>query len=107
MKFLSRVAVVIAGVIAVGLACLPVAVCAQGASDQTGVQWEQLTNEQRQLLGNVQADWNKLPPQRQRALARGAERWLAMGEEQRGQAQQRFRQWQSLSQDERREIRRR
>jgi hypothetical protein len=69
--------------------------------------WNSLSTEQQALLKRHASDWDSLPPQRQRALARGAGRWLGMDTEHRAQARERFQTWQSLPEERRELIRRR
>ena len=40
-----------------------------------GVPWAQLTSEQQTVLEPYRERWNQLPPERQQAFARGADRW--------------------------------
>ena len=40
----------------------------------TGVPWAQLTPEQQTVLEPYRERWNQLPPARQQAVARGADR---------------------------------
>ena len=45
---------------------------------QGGVEWQQLTPAQQNVLEPMREYWDKLPPGRQQALTRGAERWESM-----------------------------
>ncbi|MGH8254931.1 MAG: DUF3106 domain-containing protein [Steroidobacteraceae bacterium] len=72
-----------------------------------GRAWTSLSAQQQQLLGRFQNRWDRLPPARQQALARGAARWLAMTPEQRSSERERLRAWQRLPQRQRALVRRR
>ncbi len=39
-----------------------------------GIPWQQLSPEQLRVLGQFQGRWDRMPPQQQRALLRGAQR---------------------------------
>lgn len=69
--------------------------------------WSELNPAQQDLLQKFAPDWEQLPAARQRALARGAARWLGMRDDERTNAQARFRDWQSLPADRREFIRQR
>jgi hypothetical protein len=69
--------------------------------------WKSLAPEQQQLLQGHARDWDTLPPARQHALARGAQRWLQMDPAQREQARERFQTWRALPEERRELIRRR
>ena len=71
------------------------------------VQWQQLTPEQQQVLGQFRGRWNDLPPDQQQALLRGARRWESMTPEQRAQTSERAEQWQNLSPEQRQQVRER
>ena len=56
--------------------CVALAACV--AANAQGVAWEDLTDQQRQLLAPQAERWSELDPQRQQQIARGAQRWLDM-----------------------------
>ena len=51
------------------------------AADESGIPWKSLDAASQELLEGQKEHWEELPPARQRAMAEGAERWLAMSEE--------------------------
>lgn len=72
-----------------------------------GVSWNELTDGQREVLGQLEASWDSLPVERQLRLSRGAERWAGMSDAERGQARERFTAWRQLSDERREQIRER
>lgn len=79
----------------------------QPDSASEGVRWQDLSEDQRELLQEFVGRWEQLPLARQRALARCSARWLEMSPEQRDAVRQRYERWQSLDPEQRRELRRR
>ena len=51
------------------------------------------TNRTQHLLAGQKERWESLPPERQRAMADGAERWLSMNDTDRAQARERWKKW--------------
>ena len=80
---------------------------ADDAHAHTGVRWQDLSAEQRELLKDFEGRWDQLPLGRQEALARGSERWLSLPPEQRGRMRKRVERWHELDPEQRRELRRR
>lgn len=66
--------------------------------------WKDLSAEQRQLIApalvSQGGDFDKLSEPRRTALAKGAERWLAMSPAQRTNATQQFQRWQQMDKDQ-------
>ena len=75
------------------------------AADDKGIAWEDLSQEQRQLLQRFEGDWESFAADRQQRLSNGASRWAGMTPEQRGAAQGRFRQWRDLPPDRQQSVR--
>jgi len=69
--------------------------------------WGALDPAQREVLKPYADQWASFPPARQRAMARGAQRWLNMDDTARAQARERFQTWQSLPEARREQVRRR
>ena len=69
--------------------------------------WDELTDEQRIVLGQFEQDWNGLPAERRVRLSRGAERWALMSQRQRKHAKARFRDWRALPAERRARVRER
>lgn len=74
---------------------------------QDKIPWESLSMEQRQVLQQVEQQWDRLPAERQQRLRRGANRYEQMNRQQRNQAQNQQRRYQSLSPQQRQTIRQR
>jgi len=74
-----------------------------GVAVADGVTWDQLSDEQRVVLGQFEGSFDELPADRRERLSRGAERFSTMTPEERAQAQARFMRWRELS-DERRAL---
>jgi len=70
----------------------------------SGIAWEQLSVEQRELLASMEQQWAQLPPGRQVALATGAKRFLTMDAIRHEQATRRFAQWNAMTDEERAAI---
>src|SRR5262245_21409691 len=74
-----------------------------GSTDRTtaigkegpGIAWDQLSPELQQVLNGAQSNWSQLPPGRQVALVNGAKRFIAMDQDARAAAAQRFADWRS------------
>lgn len=85
-----------------------VLMCAVGhlsaIADSPGIKWQELTQEQREMLSRFEERWEQLPLARQRKLAEGAERWAKMTPEQRQEARAMMKRWHSLDGDKRREM---
>lgn len=66
--------------------------------------WKDLSAEQQQLIApaltSQGGDFDKLSEPRRAALAKGAERWLAMSPAQRTNATQQFQRWQQMNREE-------
>jgi hypothetical protein len=84
---------------------LALAMPAFAGEPEGGVAWDSLDGETRSLAGQ-EAGWDELPPERQRAMADGAKRWLAMDGIGRAQAHERWQTWRSLDPDQRDRLRR-
>ena len=80
---------------------------AQQQAAAPALEWSELSNEQRALLGNLESQWPTLPAERRQQLIEGATRWLSLSDEQRAEVRQRFALWQSLPPERRAEIRQR
>ena len=94
---------VLPGVLAIFLAIVlgaPVSCLAQ-------TQWNDLTEQQRQVLSPYHDQWDSLSPEQQERARKGADRWSAMTPEQRTQAASRLKQWRDLPQEQRDRIRQR
>ena len=57
------------------------------------------------LLAGQKDRWDSLPPERQRAMAEGAKRWLEMDGIGRAQANERWQHWRSLTPEQRERLR--
>jgi hypothetical protein len=70
--------------------------------------WRDLSPEQQQIIApalvSQGGDFDRLPEPRRMALAKGAERWLAMSPPQRAVATEQFRRWQQLDSAEKRVV---
>ena len=55
------------------------------------VAWEALSEEQKQVLGQFESNWDELPAERRQRLMIGADRYASMNDEQRAAARQRLR----------------
>jgi len=82
------------------LMCLPVALMAQPI-----ISWDQLSDQQQEVLAPLQENWDSLPPQRQQNLLRGAQRWQNLSSEEQSQASQRFQDWAQRSPEQKAQIR--
>jgi len=87
------------------LAVLALTLAGLAAADDKGIAWEDLTQEQRQVLQRFAGDWESFAADRQQRLSNGARRWADMTPKQRGAAQGRFRQWRDLPADRQQVIR--
>ncbi len=72
-----------------------------------GVSWGDLSDGQREVLGQFEGSWDTLPAERRERLSKGAERWAGMSRDERRSARDRFRSWQDLPADRRDQIRER
>ena len=90
---------------AIAIALLLVSSAALAQDEQ--LNWNSLTDEQRQVLSSLEESWDTLSLERRERLAEGAVRWTEMGTEDRAAARQRFQTWRSLSEDQRARIRER
>jgi len=68
------------------------------------VEWDSLSDAQRQVLQNYRGQWAQLSPEQQQRLALGAERWSSMAPDERRTMQQRFSTWQRLPPPRRAEL---
>jgi Protein of unknown function (DUF3106) len=71
------------------------------------IPWQQLTQEEQQVLNKFGDRWDQLPPERQQRLLNGARQWSKMNSDERAQARQRFQQWQQMKPDEQARLRER
>lgn len=76
-------------------------------TDGQSIPWQQLTQEEQQVLNKFGDRWDQLPPERQQRLLNGARQWSNMDSDQRSQARQRFQQWQQMKPDEQARLRER
>ena len=74
------------------------------AQDDT-LNWNSLTDEQRQVLSPLEENWDTLSLERRQRLTEGAKRWSEMDAEDRSAARERFQNWRSLTEDQRSTIR--
>jgi len=100
-------AFVVIGMLAIGGTALAAEPVAPAASARADVGWSNLSPGQQQLLEQFESNWDQLPLQRRLSLARGAERWLAMNQDDRRAARDRYGNWRTLSEDRRNLIRQR
>ena len=77
-----------ASILLAGILCMAAPAVADEAA--AGVAWDVLDREAQALLAGQQERWATLPPERQRAMAEGAQRWLAMDGIGRAQANERW-----------------
>jgi Protein of unknown function (DUF3106) len=89
-----------------GLAATAGAVEAPRAGDAP-LQWQSLSDEQREALEPFRDRWDRLPSDRQRLLLRGAERWQTLTPEQRGMAREQVERFRDMPPDERQRVRER
>ena len=71
------------------LTCLML-LCSFGIATAQGVAWEDLSDAQRTLLADQEPAWQGFEPERQSAIARGAQRWLEMRDSDRAAARERY-----------------
>ena len=74
---------------------------ALAAEGDAPLAWDQLSQEEQQILKPFRERWDTLPPERREHLQQGVKRWQAMTPEQREQAKERFSRWQKLSPEQR------
>lgn len=72
-----------------------------------GGSWDQLSQQEQQILKPFKDRWDQLPAERQERLRRGAERWQRMTPEERQEAQERYKRWQELPPEQKEMIRKR
>jgi CHASE3 domain sensor protein len=71
------------------------------------IPWQQLNQQDQQILQRFSDRWDELPADRQQRLLNGARQWANMNQEERQQAQQRFQQWRQLPPDQQQRLRER
>ena len=74
---------------------------------QDKISWTDLSMEERQILQQLESQWDNLPAERQQRLRRGATRWQQMQPQERSQAQNQQRRFQNLSRQQQQLINRR
>src|SRR5688572_9095792 len=77
--------------------CIVLLALLAGTARAQGVEWGELSEDQRRLLAPHEQTWAELEPLRQQQIARGAERWLEMNGRDRDFAQERFQLWSGMS----------
>lgn len=76
-------------------------------SETGGVPWDQLSQDEQQVLRPLQDQWDHLPPSRQERLRKGAKRWESLSAEQREKLKERFQRWKELPPERQERIRKR
>lgn len=108
----------LAGVLAVALAALPVLTAAQtdgrsattaapaGGTTTNAPDWDALSPAQREaLIGKLRERWNQQTPQQRARMLQHAERWQRMTPEQRRSASNGMRRWETMTPEQRKKAR--
>ena len=71
------------------------------------VPWNQLNQQEQDVLQRFSDHWDQLPAERQQRLLNGARLWSNMDREEREQARERFQEWRQLPPEQQQQLRQR
>lgn len=77
------------------------------ADTGAGISWEELNKYEQEVLAGIKDQWDAVPPARQTQLQQAAELWLKRSIHRRPFDIERFDNWQNMSDDERKRLRKR